>query len=335
MSQEYAIIDAMNNQRLLFAAVAALAACAACAENIVDVRADECGVLAGDNAIRAFAKVKDRIDAVRAADTGNVVRLFPFSLGDPATSNRNANANRAIHFFTYKETRTRWFDEKAKLPFHGPGLCPKTYSKRGDVFWWADRAREKQAEIDALGGDCEIVLLGDSITHDWEREPGRPQWPYFKKAYKALNLGYGGDSIENVLWRARYGELDGYKAKCVMLMAGANNRTTPAEQMADGIGEIIKVIREKQPQAKILLVGITPRGKTAADAANQKNIRTNYAAKQLANGQSIVWLDVGEKFLGPDKNLKPGLTGDNLHPNEAGYRVFLDAIRPAVGELLK
>jgi len=102
-----------------------------------------------------------------------------------------------------------------------------------------------------------------------------------------------------------------------------------------GIRRVLTTIREKQPQAKILLLAITPRGKTAADAANQKNIRTNYAAKQLANGQSIVWLDVGDKFLGQDGNLKPGLTGDNLHPNEAGYRVFLDAIRPAVGELLK
>ena len=302
---------------------------AAPTEQIIEVRADECGVLPGDNPIRAISKVKDRIDAVRAADKLNVVRLYPFSLEDPAMSNRNAIANRAIQFFTYKETRTRWFDEKAKLPFHGPGLCPKTYSKRGDVFWWADRAREKQAEIDALGGDCEIVLLGDSITHDWEREPGRPHWPYFKKAYKALNLGYGGDSIENVLWRARYGELDGYKAKCVMLMAGANNRTTPPEQMVDLIGEVIKTIREKQPQAKILLMAMIGRiGKSFDELRAKDDKASDLWLKRYVDNKTVFGLDVRPLFRRPDGTGRFSLQPDTTHPSTQGERIWRNAAIP-------
>ncbi len=331
MSQEYAIIDAMKNQRLLFAAVAAMVTCAACAENIVDVRADECGVLAGDNAIRAFAKVKDRIDAVRAADTGNVVRLFPFSLGDPATSNRNANANRAIHFFTYKETRTRWFDEKARLPFHGPGPCPKTYSKSRDVFWWAERAKAKQAEIDSLDGECDLVFLGDSITHDWEREPGRAVWPYFKKAYKAINLGYGGDTIEQLLWRAQNGELDGYRAKGIMLMVGANNRSTPAEQMADGIGEILKVIRERQPQAKILLaamIGRAARGPEMDELRVKDDRASDLWLKRYVDNKTVFALDLRPLFRGKDGLGRFSLLPDGTHPSTQGERIWRKAAIP-------
>ena len=207
--------------------------------------------------------------------------------------------------------------------------------------WWMKRHAEKLAEI-AANKDrrYDIVMLGDSITHFMESKPERGGEAYaqFTKDYKVLNLGYGGDRTENVIWRELNGELDGYRAKLFTVMIGTNNNDwgdSDPEHVSYGIRRVLMTIREKQPQAKILLVAITPRGKTAADPANQKNIRTNYAAKQLANGQSIVWLDVGDKFLGPDKNLKPGLTGDNLHPNEAGYRVFLDALRPAIEGLLK
>lgn len=207
--------------------------------------------------------------------------------------------------------------------------------------WWMKRHAEKLAEIAAnKDRKFDIVMLGDSITHFMESKPerGGDAYAQFTNDYKVLNLGYGGDRTENVIWRELNGELDGYRARLFTVMIGTNNNDwgdSDPEHVSYGIRRILMTIREKQPQAKILLVAITPRGKTAADPANQKNIRTNHAAKQFANGQSIIWLDVGDKFLGPDGNLKPGLTGDNLHPNEAGYRVFLDALRPAVKTLLE
>ena len=44
-----------------------------------------------------------------------------------------------------------------------------------------------------------------------------------ERDYEALNLGYGGDRTEHVLWRIEHGELDGYKAKVIQLMIGTNN----------------------------------------------------------------------------------------------------------------
>ena len=302
---------------------------AAPSERIVDVRADDCGITASDNPIRAFSKVMDRIDAVHAADAKNVVRLFPLSLGNPAVSNRNAVANRAIHFLTHKAKRTKWFDEKVKLPWRGSSVCPKTWSKRGDTFWWAERAREKQAEIDGLGGECELVFLGDSITHDWEREPGRPHWPYFKKAYKSINLGYGGDTIDELLWRAKYGELDGYKAKGIVLMVGANNRATPAEKMADGIGEIIKVIKEKQPQAKILLMAMIGRiGKEYDELRAKDDKASDIWLNRYVDGKSVFGLNIRHLFRKADGTGKFSLLPDGTHPSTQGERLWRNAALP-------
>ena len=320
---------AISNAAVSAESPAPVAGAPASSERIVDVRADDCGIKASDNPIRAFSKVMDRIDAVHAAGSNNIARLFPLSLGDPAVSNRNAIANRAIHFLTYKAKRTRWFDEKAKLPWRGPGECPKTWSKRGDTFWWAERAREKQAEIDSLGGECELVLLGDSITHDWEREPGRPHWPYFKKAYKTINLGYGGDTIDELLWRAKYGELDGYRAKGIVLMVGANNRATPAEKMADGVGEIIKVIKEKQPQAKILLMAMIGRIGKEFDELRAKDDRaSDIWLKRYVDGKTVFGLNIRHLFRRADGTGRFSLLPDATHPSSQGERLWRNAALP-------
>lgn len=41
-----------------------------------------------------------------------------------------------------------------------------------------------------------------------------------RKKFSILNCGYGGDQTQHLLWRAKYGELDGYEAKLVMLLCG-------------------------------------------------------------------------------------------------------------------
>ena len=95
--------------------------------------------------------------------------------------------------------------------------------------WWEKRHAAKLAEIAASGGEIDLVFVGDSITHNWEgaRGPGSDYGgkplAELKKRYSVLNLGFGGDTTRNVLWRLENGELDGYRAKCVMLMIGTNN----------------------------------------------------------------------------------------------------------------
>lgn len=58
----------------------------------------------------------------------------------------------------------------------------------GKVGWQLKRHQEKMAEIAAKGG-AKIVLLGDSITHNWETVGARQLERYLSQGdYRALNL---------------------------------------------------------------------------------------------------------------------------------------------------
>ena len=122
--------------------------------------------------------------------------------------------------------------------------------------WWYERHQEKLLEV--KNNDAELVLIGDSITHYWERSPS---YSYFFGDRKTLNLGYGGDQTQNVLWRLRNGELEGLKPKVISLLIGTNNSNncTPAATLL-GIKKILTELRLRLPKTKILLSSILPRG---------------------------------------------------------------------------
>ena len=81
------------------------------------------------------------------------------------------------------------------------------------------------------GLDPEIVLIGDSITHFWGGQPESPgvkargpkAWEKAFGTKRTLNLGFGWDRTQNVLWRLDHGEFDGLHPKWVVLNIGTNN----------------------------------------------------------------------------------------------------------------
>jgi hypothetical protein len=114
-------------------------------------------------------------------------------------------------------------------------------------------------QIVSSGGKIDVVLMGDSITHFMERpEPkyGGAAYASFTNRYSVLNCGYAGDDTRNLLWRAMYGELDGYSAKTVVIMIGTNNPHMQGyrgpSDTAAGIARIVETVRRKQPGAKVL-----------------------------------------------------------------------------------
>ena len=291
----------------------------------------------GRSPIAAICGTRAVVDAVREAVPEAVILLHPY-----VRHPRSETVNREIRLLADGK-RVVWCGEDVESPKSAlPRTCvPKAridISGSRGKWWWLNRLEEKQNEIAGGGGEYDVVMLGDSITHFWEDftywSCGRDVFDGMREKYAMLNLGYGGDHTENVLWRCENGELDGYRAKVVQIMIGTNNNGDSPEDTALGIKKIIESVKAKQPEAKILLLPIFPRGH-AGDAKRVRIGRVNEIIKGYADGKRVVWHDFTERFLGPDGEFKPGLMiGDLLHPHHGGYELWRDAVMPKFAELL-
>ncbi len=202
----------------------------------------------------------------------------------------------------------------------------------GNFDWWLDRLLRNRNQIADSNGEIDVVMLGDSITHNWEREGrGAESLAELRKTYTVLDAGYSGDRTEHLLWRVRNGELDGYRAKAVTLMIGTNNtwhRKDSPDQIVAGIREILDVVAQKQPQAKVVLMPIFPFGASDKDEKRVNNEAVNAQIKAFADGERVVWLDFNAKFL-DEKGDNVKWMPDHCHPNAAGYKeIWLPALLP-------
>jgi lysophospholipase L1-like esterase len=217
-------------------------------------------------------------------------------------------------------------------------LVPVTQNRDWRVYDWTARHREASALMRSRRPD--IVMLGDSITHFWGGEPiggrrtGVAEWDRFFAGKSVVNLGYGWDRTENVLWRLDHGEFDGVAPKVVVLMIGTNNITlnTPAE-IAAGVEAICARIHQRSPATKILLLAIFPRGQQP-DATRGKVNEVNRLIARLDDRDDVTFLDIGSKFLEPDGTIAPDVMYDFLHPTAKGYAIWAMAMAPVLDRLL-
>ena len=184
------------------------------------------------------------------------------------------------------------------------------------------------------GKDVELAFDGDSITDGWQGN-GRAVWAKYYEGRKATDFGISGDRTENVLWRLDHGQMKGLHPKLVALMIGTNNlAANPEAQITEGITEIIKKYQTLCPDAVILLQAIFPRGEKADNPLRQKIKNINAALAKLGDGQKVIYVDFGDKFLEPDGTLTKDIMPDFLHPNARGYEIWAEAIQPEVDKVL-
>ena len=180
-----------------------------------------------------------------------------------------------------------------------------------------------------------MILIGDSITHGWEGQ-GKKIWEQYYTKRNAVNLGIGGDRTQHVIWRLDNGNIKGISPKAAVVMIGTNNsgNNTPQE-IADGLKVITKQLREKLPKTKVLLLGIFPRGENSKDKRRQVNEKANAIFKNLADGEYVHYLDIGEKFLEDDGTLSRKIMPDLLHLSVEGYTIWAESIEPTLKKLMQ
>jgi lysophospholipase L1-like esterase len=189
-------------------------------------------------------------------------------------------------------------------------------------------------------GPCDIAFIGDSITQGWENA-GKTVWQKFYGHRKCLNFGVGGDRTEHVLWRFENGQLDGIKPKAAVLMIGTNNSNKNKDgtehysegEILEGVQAIVKQIRSRLPETKLLVVGIFPRAKTFSTQRG-KLLQINQALAKVADGQAIHYIDFGSQLIEADGSISKEIMPDALHLSEKGYTIWAEAIEPKLKELL-
>lgn len=206
-------------------------------------------------------------------------------------------------------------------------------AKTNGEKWWNGNCDRIDADIKKMDGKIDLVFVGDSITARWR---GTENWTKHWSSYKAINMGIGGDQTQHVLWRLQNGDLDGYKAKLFVVMIGTNNmwaRDADPANAAAGVKAVINLIQAKQPQAKILLMGLLPTGEKP-NPGRDKRMAVNELISKFAGG-SVEYIDISAKYLQADGTINKETMHDFLHLTPKGYDIWAESIAGKVKEIVK
>ena len=168
----------------------------------------------------------------------------------------------------------------------------------------------------------DIVAFGDSLVAGTGSSDGHDFVSLLSGAIgqPIVNLGVPGDTTADGL--ARMSELNAYKPKVVLLLLGGNDylKRIPQEQTFANLAAIIKDIQSRG--AIVLLLGV--RGGLFGDhfSSGFEDLRDTYHTAYVSN--------VLDGLLGEKKYMS-----DQVHPNDAGYRLIAERIAPVLKELLQ
>lgn len=210
-----------------------------------------------------------------------------------------------------------------------------------DTSWWKNRHDNVLIQIQER--DPQLILIGNSITHALDDSANIEFWDKHLNQYNTVNLGFGGDRTENVIWRLENGEIDNISPKVATLLIGTNNldgnhysEISDPKDLAKGIWKICSIINDKLPDTEIALLAILPYGSKTENYHNRLIKETNAIIKRFPDkNKKIHYYDIGHVLEREDSRLRYDLMPDFLHPNTEGYRLIFDALAPEIEKLMK
>lgn len=210
------------------------------------------------------------------------------------------------------------------------------------------RLAHEQLLAKAGQGRIDLYFAGDSITRRWGSSDRQyrdflANWRTNFFGWNAANFGWGGDTVQNILWRLENGELAGVHPRVIVLLAGTNNLGVPGpdggeaqiNEVATGIRALLDSMRRQAPGATVLLMGVLPRNNPpAGDALGPVIRRLNQRLAAFADGRRIRFLDLHDRLTDSAGRPAEGMTVDGLHLSLKGYQAWADALKPVLTELL-
>ncbi len=256
------------------------------------------------------------------------------------TDNRPTRRRLASAFLTLSVTLVVSF-----TALHVQGADAKPPTKKGPAVtpqpriseWWFARQAEKIGLMSK--GDIDLLMVGDSITHNFENEKvGLRVWKKYFEPLKAINLGFGGDRTNHVLWRLDHLPKLKKSPKAAVVMIGTNNicwGSDKPRETADGVQAIAKKLHEQYPEMNILVLGVFPRRRELTHPHRKQIIELNSYLPGLLKGiKNVTFMDIGPKFLDEKGHLSKEMMPDTTHPSEKGHEIWAEAIMPVLKKMM-
>jgi len=192
-------------------------------------------------------------------------------------------------------------------------------------------------------GESRVVFMGDSITDAWQGE----RFGFFVAAKPYVDRGISGQTTPQMLVRFRPDVID-LKPKVVVILAGTNDIAGNTGPMTnEDIERNLASMTELSTAhgIKVVLASITPTSAyhpPANGGAPQTTQRPMARIKALnewmqkyAADNGHVYLDYFTPMLDATGVMKAELTGDDLHPNAAGYALMAPLAEAAIQRALR
>lgn len=208
-------------------------------------------------------------------------------------------------------------------------------SPRIEKWWFALHADKID---DMAKKDIDLLLVGDSILQGFE-SVGAKYYKEILEPRKAINLAFGGDLTQHVLWRLDHLPKPKKDPKGAVLLIGTNNigwgSDTP-KQAADGILTIVQKMQKLYPTTKILVLAVFPR-RVNPDHAHRKQINeiNSLLPDLLKDLKNVSHVDLGRNLLDEKGVLSKEIAPDTTHLSEKGFEIWAKAFDPELKKLLE
>ncbi|XP_018424142.1 PREDICTED: platelet-activating factor acetylhydrolase IB subunit beta isoform X1 [Nanorana parkeri] len=200
---------------------------------------------------------------------------------------------------------------------------------QGDDRWLSQHNR---FVLDCKDKEPDVLFVGDSMVQLMQQYE---IWRELFSPLHALNFGIGGDTTRHVLWRLQNGELENIKPKVIVIWIGTNNHENSADEVAGGVEAIIKLINTLQPQAKIIIIGLLPRGEKP-NPLREKNTHVNQLLRSwLPRLPGVQLLDADFGFVHSDGTISRNDLFDFLHLTAIGYAKVCRPLHELIMQLLE
>jgi lysophospholipase L1-like esterase len=205
---------------------------------------------------------------------------------------------------------------------------------------WPQIGRYREANRTVTGTD--VVFMGDSITDNWPQ----PRFGAFFPGKRYVGRGISAQTTPQMLIRMRP-DVIALAPKVVVILAGTNDiagNTGPMtdEQIEGNLASMAELAAANG--IKVVLSSITPVSNyhvAGPNAAPQTTLRPlarvhaiNDWMRQYAAAHKHVYLDYFPAMVDEAGLLKAELSGDDLHPNAAGYAIMAPLAEAAIQRAL-